>query len=236
MRDDLAPGRLDRARVDPAERVEQRAMALGIEQAAIVVLAVDLDRQRAEVAQQSGGHRAAADEGAAAAVALERPADDQRLARLDLDALFARAAVDRDGRAAGRSRPRPPPVLARRDQAGIGARAEREPKRVEQDRFARAGFAGEHAKARLELELELLDQHDIVDGELPQHARSARLARFARAPSITRRRARSAGSCWPSRLWRRPCSGREPGWAQRPLPVALLDQQPQRLPVPIGPG
>ena len=43
------------------------------------------------------------------------------------------------------------------------------PKRIEQDRLARAGLAGEHAEARLELELEPLDQHDIVDGELPQH-------------------------------------------------------------------
>ena len=47
--------------------------------------------------------------------------------------------------------------------------AEREPEGVEQDRLARAGLAGQHAEPRLELELELFDQHDIVDGELPQH-------------------------------------------------------------------
>ena len=32
-------------------------MPLGIEQAAVVVLAVDFDRKRAEVAQQPGGNR-----------------------------------------------------------------------------------------------------------------------------------------------------------------------------------
>ena len=54
IRVDLGPGALDRRGVEPAEGVEQRAMALGIEQAAVVMLAVDLDRQRADVAQQPG--------------------------------------------------------------------------------------------------------------------------------------------------------------------------------------
>ena len=67
-----------------------------------------------------------------------------------------------------------------RTSAGVGPRAERQAERVEQDRLAGAGLAGEHAEARLELELEPLDQHDIVDGELPQHARTAR--RWASLP------------------------------------------------------
>ena len=67
-------------------------MAAGIEQAAIVMLAVDFDRQRADVAQQSGRDARGADEGAAAAVGLQRPPDDQRLARLDLDALLGEQA------------------------------------------------------------------------------------------------------------------------------------------------
>ena len=57
--------------------------------------------------------------------------------------------------------------LAVADQSGIGARAQRQPERVEQDRFAGAGLAGQHAEAGLELELEPVDQHDVLDGELP---------------------------------------------------------------------
>ena len=69
------------AGVDPPERIEQGAMALRVEQPAIVMLAVDLDGQRADIPQQPGRHCRRADIGAAAAVALQRPPDHQRLAR-----------------------------------------------------------------------------------------------------------------------------------------------------------
>ena len=81
------------------------------------------------------------------------------------------------------------------DQPGVGARAERQAERVEQDRFAGAGLAGEHAEARLELELEPLDEHDIVDGELPQHATSrAARASLCVAGRLLRRAAGSRSS------------------------------------------
>ena len=54
-------------------------------------------------------------------------------------------------------------------QPGVGARAQRQPERVEQDRLARAGFAGEHAEAGFEVEVERVDQHHVADDELPQH-------------------------------------------------------------------
>ena len=47
-------------------------MAARIEQAAIVMLAVNLDEQGAELAQQAGRDRLVVDEGAAAAVGLDR--------------------------------------------------------------------------------------------------------------------------------------------------------------------
>ena len=147
-------------------------MALRVEQAAIVVLAVDLDRERADVAKQPGGHRRAADESAAAAVALQRAADDQRLAGLDCDPLLAEQRRWPDDRTASSiSADTAAPSSPERTSAGVGARAEREAERVEQDRLARAGLAGEHAEPRLELQLEPLDEHDVMDGELPQHAR-----------------------------------------------------------------
>ncbi len=166
-----------RARVELAERVEQIAVALGVEQAAVVVLAVDLDRQRPEIAEQASGRCGAGDEGAAAAVALERPADDQGLACPGFDPLsvqqFARRMIVRQ-RDLGRDRGA---FLARANQPDVGPRAERKPERIEQDRLAGPGLAGEHAQARLEFELEPVDQHDVVDGKLPQHATIPR--RFA---------------------------------------------------------
>ncbi len=40
---------------------------------------------------------------------------------------------------------------------------------IEQDRFAGAGLAGQHAEARPEFEIERFDQHDVADGEAGQH-------------------------------------------------------------------
>ena len=59
-------------------------------------------------------------------------------------------------------------------QPGVGARAERQPESVEQDRLACAGLSSEHPEPGLEFELQPLDEHDILDGELPQHATMAR--------------------------------------------------------------
>ena len=164
----------NRARIELAERIEQVAVALGVEQAAVVVLAVDLDRQRAEVAEQARGRRAAGDEGAAAAIALERPANDQRLAWRGFDPLLPKQFMDRMTARQfdlGRNRRT---VLARADQPDVGPRTQRQAECVEQDRLAGAGLAGEHAEARLELELEPFDQDDVVDGKLPQHATISR--------------------------------------------------------------
>ena len=54
-------------------------------------------------------------------------------------------------------------------QADLAARAERQAKRVEQDRFAGPGLAGEYAEAIAEIEVERLDQHDVTNGERGQH-------------------------------------------------------------------
>ena len=117
----LCPRRFDRARIELAERVEQGAVALGVEQAAIVVLAVNFDRRPGNVAQQRGRNRGAPSKGAAAAIGLERSPEQQGLARIALDPLFAKrgkggvAARKVDlGADAGRR-------LARTDQPGIGA-------------------------------------------------------------------------------------------------------------------
>ena len=112
----------------------------------------------------AAGTPARAGEGAAAAVGLERAPQDQRLARLALDALLGQQREAPDGRREARiSAATLACASPAAHQAGVGARAERQAERVEQDRLARAGLAGEHAKARLELELEPVDQHDVAD-------------------------------------------------------------------------
>src|SRR4029078_13609789 len=85
---DLGRGCVYQARVELAEGIEQRAVTPGVQESAIVVLAVDFDRQCAKVAEDAGGDPPAAREGAAAAIALQRAADDQRLAGIERDALL----------------------------------------------------------------------------------------------------------------------------------------------------
>src|SRR5207245_533037 len=68
-------------------------------------------------------------------------------------------------------------------EAGIAAAAERELQRIDEDRLARAGLAGEHGEAPIEIDLELGHDHDVAQRQPPQHARP-----FSRGP-------RASGAC-----------------------------------------
>src|SRR5688572_12642137 len=59
--------------------------------------------------------------------------------------------------------------LALPHQGGIAASAQRQCKRIKQDRLASAGFAGKHSKPADIIDVELVDQHDVADGEAGQH-------------------------------------------------------------------
>ena len=128
----------------------------------------------AELAQQPGRDRLVVDERAAAAVGLDDAADDQGLAGIEGEAVFieqgGRRMIGRD--LEGDADRRLP--LAGADEAAVGASAEGEAERVEQDRFPGPGLAGQHAEARSEFELERVDQHDVADRETGQHGKKAR--------------------------------------------------------------
>ena len=59
-------------------------------------------------------------------------------------------------------------------QRSVAARAERQRQRIEQDRFAGAGFAGQHRKAGGEIDVQPFDQDDIADRQVREHAESDR--------------------------------------------------------------
>ena len=103
----------------------------------------------------AGRRRLVVDEGAAAAVGLDDAADDQRLAGLAVEPVLGEQGAAPDGRAA-RSKLAVTTACACAvpDQPAVGAGAERQAERIEQDRLARAGLAGQHAEARAEFELE----------------------------------------------------------------------------------
>jgi hypothetical protein len=51
-------------------------------------------------------------------------------------------------------------------QRGVAARAKRHRQGIEQDRLAGPGFAGQHGKPPVEIDIERLDQNDVADREL----------------------------------------------------------------------
>ena len=60
-------------------------------------------------------------------------------------------------------------VGARADQLAGGPLAEHGVNRVDDDRLARAGLAGQHGEARLKIDRGPLDHRDVVDVKLCQH-------------------------------------------------------------------
>jgi hypothetical protein len=54
-------------------------------------------------------------------------------------------------------------------QAGVGALAEGKGQRVDKNRLAGAGLAGERAETALELEFQVIDQHKVANRQPAQH-------------------------------------------------------------------
>ena len=188
-------------------------MGRRVEQRALVVLAVDLDQAGGDGAQRLGADALVVDEGAGAPVGELDPAQDQF-------AFGAHALIGERGEdgVIGRqveARRHLPLRFAVAGQRAVAARAERERQSVEQDRLSRPGFAGEDGEAVGELEVQLVDQHDVADREPGEHGLWPRRLRTARRngrawksrtagfPSATGRR--SSADC------RRPCTTRRRG-------------------------
>ena len=159
-------------RAEAAEGVERRAMRGGVEQALRLELPVDLDQRRAQRAEKPHRTGLVVDECAAAPVRPDDTAQDELA--LGIEPLLGRDRAGgmvrrdvEDGRDAGALR-------ARAHHRRVGARAEGEAERVEQDRLAGARLAGQRHDARLEGKVELVDQHDVTDREAGEHGRRAR--------------------------------------------------------------
>ena len=166
------PQRLQRCDflLQPGKGVEQLAVRRGIDQRALVMLAVDLDQRGADRFQGLHRDRLVVDEGAGAAVGKLDPAQDhfagivEAVLGQDLCCRMALGHIEGRGDLAL--------FGAMANQPGIAAAAERQRERIEQDGFARAGFAGQNREATGELDIEPFDQDDVTDRQTGQHART----------------------------------------------------------------
>ena len=59
--------------------------------------------------------------------------------------------------------------LAVAHQTAVAAGAKRQRQRIEKNRFPRAGLPGEDRQPRRELEIQLIDQHHVANGEARKH-------------------------------------------------------------------
>ena len=143
-------------------------MGTGIDQRAGVVLTVNFNERGAQRLQRLHADRLVVDEGAGAAVGKLHAAQDHRLINSDVGEQSARRMLGRQFEHRGDLAL----LGALAHQGGVAARAQRQREGVEQDRLAGAGLAGQHGKARREIDVEPVDQNDVSDRESGQHALS----------------------------------------------------------------
>ena len=154
------------------EGVEDVALRVGVEQRLGLVLAVEVHQERAELAEDRRGGRAAVDPGARAALGRDLAAhDDARV--LDVEAerfdLAPGAAVEAlegafDDRLGG----------AGTNAAARGPLAEEKSERVDEHGLAGAGLTGEDVEAGAEVEGDVGDGGEVADAEFGEHGQAVR--------------------------------------------------------------
>ena len=156
--------------LEAGERIEQAAVGRGIDQRALIMLAVNFHQCRTNGSQSLHADRLVVDKGAGAAVGELHAAQDHL-------AVILKPVVGKDG--GGRMALRHVEyrgdlalLHAMTDETCIATAAERERKGIEQDGFARTSFARQHRKAAGKFDIEPFDQDDVADRQTRQHARS----------------------------------------------------------------
>ncbi len=153
---------------EAAVRVDERALHVRGEERLVRVLSMQVDQLLADVLQLHEGCRTAVDPGAAAALRVQRPAQEQGgVARREI-------VLGEPGADAG-------PVADLEGGGELGALgtgpqlaqfeavAQEERERIQQDRLAGAGLPGQDREAAVELEIERFDDDEVADGQQAKH-------------------------------------------------------------------
>ena len=146
-------------------------MAARIDQAAIVVLAMQFHQSPRNFAQQRDANRLIVDKCHAAAIGLHAAAQDQGFARFDFHiGIGQRIANNRRQRREFERCGNAGLIRASPNQPGIRPIAQHQAQGIQQDRFARPGFARQHAQPRSERQVQRFDEHNVSDGKCGQHS------------------------------------------------------------------
>ena len=159
------PRRFHARNVSAGIAIEQLTVAARVDQAAVIMLAVQFHQERRQFAQQGSADRLVVDEGLGPAIRFQPALDQQRFAGLHVHFRFGQHGANAGGQLAEfKTGGDAGLFLAPAHQSAVGAVAQHQPQRIEQDRLARPGFAGQHAQPGAEIEVQRLDQHDVADG------------------------------------------------------------------------
>ena len=128
------------------------------------MLAVDVDQLPAKFAQGLRGRGYVVDVGAGAAVPVNRPADKQFGLAVDVQRreplAERRVPLDHEDRGDVGL------VGAAPDQPGLGARAQDQAERIQQDRLAGPGLPGQDRHAGLKIQAQPVNHGEIIDDKL----------------------------------------------------------------------
>ena len=143
------------------EGVEQASLGVGVEERLVLVLAVDVDQQPAQLAELAGSRRAAVQPRGAAAADL--PAENELGLRLEAHLLQQREGGGDVGDLEHALDQRPFGAVA--DLVGAGPGAEREGQGVDDQRLAAARLAGQQVETGAEADLRARDQRQVTNPE-----------------------------------------------------------------------
>ncbi len=152
-----------------------------IDEGAIIMLTVNFDKAARDGAQGLSAHRLIIDEGAGAPVRHLDAAQNELAVRFNVlrasrhKCRMLGRQIEDGGDLALR--------FAMPDERPVAARAEAQGEGVEQNRLAGTRLAGEHGEAAPELKIELVDQHNVANGELNEHGLRCRSPAPAGSPS-----------------------------------------------------
>ncbi len=160
----------NRRAIRPGIAIKQPPVPVRIDKPAIIMLPVQLHQHTGHFAQQRHADRLVIHKCLGPAIRLELTADQQRLTRFRLDVGVVQYGGEH-GRRYGKFERSSNARLVRASahQSAIGAIAQHEPQRIQQDGFTRASLTRKYAQPTCKIQVERLDQHDVPDGKMGQH-------------------------------------------------------------------
>ena len=167
-------GEVDPLFFQPAVSVENLELPRGLEQRLVVVRAVDVHEPFADGGEHVERGRRAVDELPVAARGRKTALEEELIFLARLDAVLVEVRVKCFAKAGDldycldRA-----VVVAVPDEGAVGPLAEHEAKRADEDRLASAGLAGDRVVARAKLDGQVVDEGEVFDSEIGQHAPDA---------------------------------------------------------------